>query len=70
MRRRRNKVEEITKQLAQQAVSTAAGTKALASIHAESESKKSKVDSLDEALKMSQKEISTVNGVVEEQRAR
>lgn len=65
---KRDKVES-TKQLRQQSVSAAARTKELAAIHTELESQMAKANFLDDALKVSRKEVAAVKGVVKEQRA-
>lgn len=65
-----DKVGKLTRQLRQQVGAAAAWSKETAAIHAELESHKAKVDSLDEALKVYQNEIAAVKGVVEEQRSR
>lgn len=62
--RRCNEVVEFTKQLYEQVASAAAGLKELLAVHAKLESHKANADSLDEALKVSQKVAATIRGVV------
>lgn len=66
---RRDVLGELTKQLRQQFLSSAAGLKALAAVHVDLESHKTKTDSPDEALKVTQKDIAVMEGLVEKLRA-
>lgn len=67
--RRRDEVVGLTKKLRQQVASAATGSKELVALYAKLESYKAKTIFLDEALRVSRKEVTDTKCVVEERRA-
>lgn len=64
-----DEVVDLTIQLRCQVGSTAVESNELAAVHVELEPHNAKADSLDKAIKVSQKEVFTVNDVVPEHKA-
>lgn len=68
--RRQNEVDEWTRTLRQLAASAAARLKGFEPAHAKLESRKVETVSLNEALKLSWKEVVAIKGIVEEQKTK